>query len=79
MISKKVQEIMERMKKMPLPQWIVDIHEYRRIHGHYRPGDFYRLYGDPNEGVKMPMTTEELLAEIRRQREKRKQLPESWR
>jgi hypothetical protein len=37
------------------PDWVNEMHAYRNKHGFYRPEDTFRVLGDPQKRVEIPL------------------------
>lgn len=41
-----------------VPEWVKEMHAYRNQHGFYRPADVFRVLGDPQKRVEVPVADE---------------------
>ena len=41
-----------------VPEWVREMHAYRNKHGFYRPEDVFRVLGDPQKRVEIPLAGE---------------------
>lgn len=58
--DKRQNDFYEMCSKMPIPQWLKDMHEHYNEHGFYRPEDLERVLGDPTKGVSIPLDNEDI-------------------
>ncbi len=56
----------ELLRQAPPPKWLLEMIEYHRRTGAYRPEDLERLLGDPNKRVEVrsDMSVAALLADL---------------
>lgn len=56
----------ELLRQAPPPKWLLDMIEYHRRTGTYRPEDLERLLGDPNKRVEVrsEMSVASLLTDL---------------